>query len=74
MKFNTQGKRVIATLAPHIFDELDRLASEEGRATGNLAAFILEQWVRERTEPRGAPAYIINLPFPPPTPPAQINL
>lgn len=74
MKPGTQGKRVTVTIPPRIFDELERLAAEDGRPAGNLAGFILEQWVRERTEPRGAPAYIINLPAPPPAPPAQINL
>ena len=45
--------RVVATVPAGIHDRLVAIAAKEDRAPGNLAGYILEEWVRaqERKQP-----------------------
>ncbi|WP_071881557.1 ribbon-helix-helix domain-containing protein [Cyanobium gracile] len=45
-----QSGRVIATLPLGIYSKLEEVATKEGRAVGNLAGFILEEWVRSEID------------------------
>ena len=42
------SKRVMVTLPDAIAIDLERWADEEGRATANLAAFLIEQSIRAK--------------------------
>ena len=44
------SKRVFVTLPDTVFEELERWADSEGRATANLAAFLIELSVRQANE------------------------
>ena len=41
------SKRFSVTLPDAVFEELEKLANEQGRTTANLAAFIVESGIRE---------------------------
>jgi metal-responsive CopG/Arc/MetJ family transcriptional regulator len=41
------SKRFTVTLPDSIYKELDTIAGKEGRSTANLAAFLIEQGVRD---------------------------
>jgi len=40
------AKRVYLTLPDKVFEDLERWATEEGRPTANLAAYLVEQMTR----------------------------
>ncbi len=46
-----KGVRVIATIPPGIYQHLAAMAEAEGRAVGNLAGYVLEEWVRAQLKP-----------------------
>jgi len=41
------SKRFSVTLPDAVFEELEKLANEQGRTTANLAAFLVESSLRE---------------------------
>ncbi len=41
------SKRFSVTLPDAVFEELEKLANEQGRTTANLAAFLVESSIRE---------------------------
>jgi predicted DNA-binding protein len=41
------SKRFSVTLPDLIFEELEKLADDQGRTTANLAAFLIEAGIRE---------------------------
>jgi predicted DNA-binding protein len=41
------SKRFSVTLPDLIFEELEKLANEQGRTTANLAAFLIETGIRD---------------------------
>lgn len=50
MRGDAVSKRVFVTLPDSIFYDLERWASQEGRPTANLAAFLIETSIRQAKE------------------------
>ena len=44
------SKRVFLTLPDEVFEDLERWADKQGRATANLAAYLVESCVKEAKE------------------------
>ena len=47
------SKRFSVTLPDSIFEELEKLADDQGRTTANLAAFLIEAGIREMKKQNG---------------------
>ncbi|MFM5958048.1 MAG: ribbon-helix-helix domain-containing protein [Dolichospermum sp.] len=41
------SKRFSVTLPDTVFEDLEKIANEQGRTTANLAAFLVESGIRE---------------------------
>lgn len=63
----SSSERISVTIPPAIYAQLAEIAEREGRAVGNLAAYILETWLRQQGAPPHTTIVVQNFPAPHPS-------